>query len=136
MVDSKEQQHPDTTGPMHSGCTETQTRVPALRRVRKLWAVSTQGTRNVQHSGLPLQGERHMTCFCPEGRNNVSHSWWSPPCRLPQTHVYLCQSAVCPPCHPHGDHFYPEPASSVNPGNLSVGKMLLVLYESLHVAIS
>lgn len=30
----------------------------------------------------------------------------------------------------------PEPASSVNPENPSVGKMLLVLYESLHMAIS
>lgn len=83
-----------------------------------------------------------MTCFCPEGRNNEIHSWGlhtvckARPRRLPQTHVYLGQSASVLPATLIRTTVDPEPASSVNPENPSVGKMLLVLYESLHMAIS
>lgn len=39
--------------------------------------LSTVGIRSVQPSGLSRQRERCITCFCPEGRNNVIRSWWS-----------------------------------------------------------
>lgn len=104
--------------------------------VRKLWPMSTwepgvfttQGCLFEGRDIWPASAQKAGTMWVIAG--GVHTICMARPCRLPQTHVYLHQSAVCPPWHHHGGHFYPEPASSVNPGNLSGEDVACTLRES------